>query len=85
MRSELVLAARHTLGNRYILCHAAAKATRRFHVVHSRIQDTTNEVLKRIAHSDQEPATVDCEHGVGKQRRSALSEHWKRQVQKLVG
>ena len=55
MRSELVFAAGHTLGDRFALCRAAAKATRRFHRAHGRIEDTTNEVLQRIAESVSEP------------------------------
>ncbi len=57
MRSELVFAAEHTLGDRFALCRAAAKATRRFHRAHSRIEDTTNEVLQRIADSASEPTS----------------------------
>jgi hypothetical protein len=51
MRSELITAARRVVDNRYTLCHAAAKAARKFHRSGSRMQDTTNEVLRRIAQS----------------------------------
>jgi tRNA threonylcarbamoyladenosine modification (KEOPS) complex Cgi121 subunit len=51
MRSELITAARRVVENRYALCHAAAKAARKFHRSRSRMQDTTNEVLRRIAKS----------------------------------
>ena len=58
MRSELVFAAGHTLEDRFALCRAVAKATRKFHRAHSRIEDTTNEVLQRIAESVSEPGKV---------------------------
>jgi len=51
MRTELVFAARRTLSNRYLLCKTAAKATRKFHRPRARIEETTNAVLQRIAHS----------------------------------
>ena len=54
MRSELVFEAVHTLRNRYTLCQLASKATRKFHKPSTRIQDTTNEVLNRIAGSERE-------------------------------
>ena len=73
MRSELVFAARHTLGNRFTLCHVAAKATRKFHRANTRIQDTTNEVLQRIAESDREPAFPGCENDAVEPPRSARS------------
>ncbi len=53
MRSELVFEAVHTLRNRYTLCQLASKATRKFHKPNTRIQDTTNEVLHRIADADR--------------------------------
>ncbi len=51
MRSDKVFEALHTLPNRYMLCQLASKATRRFHRPNSRIQETMNEVLERIATS----------------------------------
>ena len=54
MRSNLVFEAVHTLRNRYMLCQLASKATRRFHRPATRIQDTTNEILNKIASSDRE-------------------------------
>ena len=75
MRSELVFAARQTI-----------KATRRFHRARTRIQETTNEVLQRIAESDgKEPARSSCEDDPERRRRHALSAHWSYQVQKLIG
>ena len=52
MRSELVFAAKRTLSNRYVLCRILAKATRKFHKPHTRIEDTTDDVLQRIANSE---------------------------------
>jgi len=51
MRSELVLAAAKQWSNRYLLMQVASAATRKFHRPHSRIQETTNEVLMRLAES----------------------------------
>lgn len=73
MRSELVFAARHKLWNRYALCQAAAKATRRFHKARNRIPDTTNDVLQRIAESDREPVTLGSEHDLADRRLFRLS------------
>ena len=66
MRSELVFEAVHTLRNRYTLCQLASKATRKFHRPSTRIQDTTNEVLNRIAGCGtpgNHPGTGDCHRG----------------------
>ena len=49
MRSDRVFDALHTLRNRYMLCQLASKATRKFHKPNTRIQETMNEVLDRIA------------------------------------
>ena len=85
MRSELVFAARQIVGNRFALCHTAAKATRRFHISNSRIQDTMNGVFTRIAESDTEPITLVWEQDAATNRRSELSAHWARQAKKLAG
>ena len=53
MRSDKVFEALHTLQNRYTLCQLASKATRKFHKPSTRIQDTTNEVLNRIAGAER--------------------------------
>ena len=49
MRSKLIYGALRPLGNRYTLCQLASQATRRFHKPNTRIQDTMNEVLTRLA------------------------------------
>jgi hypothetical protein len=71
MRSELVFEAVHTLRNRYTLCQLASKATRKFHKPNTRIQDTTNEVLNRIADADRRAVIVEPETATEGQRRAA--------------
>jgi len=71
MRSELVFEAVHTLRNRYTLCQLASKATRKFHKPNTRIQDTTNEVLHRIADAEQQTVILEPEMATEAQRRAA--------------
>jgi hypothetical protein len=71
MRSELVFEAVHTLRNRYTLCQLASKATRKFHKPSTRIQDTTNEVLHRIADSERQTLILEPEMATEAQRRAA--------------
>jgi hypothetical protein len=71
MRSELVFEAVHTLRNRYTLCQLASKATRKFHRPSTRIQDTTNEVLNRIAGAEREEVILEPETATEAQRRAA--------------
>jgi hypothetical protein len=71
MRSELVFEAVQTLRNRYMLCQLASKATRKFHKPNTRIQDTTNEVLLRIAESERQNVIVEPETASEAQRRAA--------------
>jgi hypothetical protein len=71
MRSELVFEAVHTLRNRYTLCQLASKATRKFHKPNTRIQDTTNDVLLRIADADRRNVIVEPESATEAQRRAA--------------
>ena len=68
MRSDLVFDAVHNMKNRYMLCQFASKATRKFHKPNTRIQETTNEVLHRIASSDRQEAVAERE-GVAEARR----------------
>lgn len=49
MRSEIVFEAASRIPNRYSLCLAAARATRRLHVPSTRTQDTMNQVLIDIS------------------------------------
>ena len=53
MRSDLVFAAEHRLPNRYMLCRVLATATRRVHKPATRIEDTTDAMLRGIANSRQ--------------------------------
>jgi hypothetical protein len=71
MRSDLVYDALKTVGNRYMLCQAAAKATRKFHRPNTRIQETTNEVLTRIAAASARDSVVTEQIGVAEQQRRA--------------
>ena len=71
MRSNLVFEAVHTLRNRYMLCQLASKATRRFHRPATRIQDTTNEILNKIASSDREQVVLEPVNANEGQRRAA--------------
>lgn len=84
MRSELVFAARQTLGNRFALCQAAAKAARMFHIARTRFEDTTNEVLQRIAESEREPLTLHHDNEVTRRRTESCSAPNSRE-HKLVG
>lgn len=71
MRSDLVFEAVHTLRNRYMLCQLASKATRKFHRPNTRIQDTTNDVLQRIADSERQGVIIEPETASEAQRRAA--------------
>ena len=71
MRSQLVFEAVTTLRNRYTLCQLASKATRKFHKPSTRIQDTTNEVLNRIAESERQEIIQEPEIAAEAQRRAA--------------
>ncbi len=70
-RSDMVFEALHTLRNRYMLCQLASKATRKFHRPNTRIQETMNEVLDRIAGADREQVLSEPEHVAEAQRRAA--------------
>lgn len=71
MRSDKVFDALHTLRNRYMLCQLASKATRRFHKPNTRIQETMNGVLERIASSERQDILTEPEHVAEAQRRAA--------------
>jgi hypothetical protein len=51
MRSDIVFDALATK-NRFVLCHEAFKAVRLLHKSNTRIEDTTNDALMRIAGSE---------------------------------
>ena len=71
MRSDLIFEALHTLQNRYMLCQLASKATRRFHRPNTRIQETMNDVLERIASSERKQVFAEPEIYSESQRRAA--------------
>ena len=50
MRSELVFRAQDQIGNRYQLCHAAAKTTRCLHYCSTTTHDAIIDAFTRIAH-----------------------------------
>jgi hypothetical protein len=70
-RSDRVFDALHTLRNRYMLCQLASKATRKFHKPNTRIQETMNEVLERIARSERQAVLAEPENFKEAQRRAA--------------
>jgi hypothetical protein len=70
-RSDRVFDALHTLRNRYMLCQLASKATRKFHKPNTRIQETMNEVLARIANSERQEILAEPENVNEAQRRAA--------------
>ena len=71
MRSNRVFEALHTLHNRYMLCQLASKATRKFHRPNTRIQETMNQVLDRIATADRQQRLLDAELLAETSRRAA--------------
>ena len=71
MRSDLVFDALHTLRNRYMLCQLASKATRKFHKPNTRIQDTMNQVLDKIAGAERQDILSEPENFNEAQRRAA--------------
>jgi hypothetical protein len=52
MRSDIVFEALQSK-NRFVLCHGAFKAVRLLHKSNTRIEDTTNDALMRIADAEQ--------------------------------
>ena len=71
MRSDRVFEALHTLRNRYMLCQLASKATRKFHRPNTRIQETMNQVLDKIAVSERQAVLTEPENFAEAQRRAA--------------
>src|SRR5579883_1280377 len=71
MRSDRVFEALHTLRNRYMLCQLASKATRKFHRPSTRIQETMNQVLDRIAGAERQAVLTEPENFAEAQRRAA--------------
>jgi hypothetical protein len=57
VRAHIVLAALQTQ-NRFTLCHLAFKSIRKLHKPNTRIQDTANDVLQRLAGVEEQPAAA---------------------------
>jgi hypothetical protein len=60
MRSEILS---ETLGtqNRFAYCHIVFKAIRKLHKPSTRIQDTTNDVLRRLAGVERQRVSANLE------------------------
>ncbi len=71
MRSSLIFDTLHTLQNRYMLCQLASKATRKFHRPNTRIQETMNDVLGRIARSKPQEVVEESAVPVAEAQRRA--------------
>ena len=69
MRSDRVFDAVQTLRNRYMLCQLTSKATRKFHRPSTRIQETMNGVLDRIAGAERQDVLSEPENFAEAQRR----------------
>lgn len=75
MRSEIVLATLHTK-NRFELCHQVFKVVRKLHKPGNRVQDTTNEVIQRLAAAEEKKgASEDATAVENKQEQSAIDSH----------
>lgn len=58
MRSDIVFDALQTKNqNRFVLCHQAFKAIRLLHKNKTRIEDTANDVLVRLAAAERQGVT----------------------------
>jgi hypothetical protein len=60
MRSDIVFDALQTK-NRFVLCHEAFKAVRLLHKSNTRIEDTTNDALMRIASTEPQEKPAEAE------------------------
>ena len=54
-----------------MLCQLASKATRKFHRPNTRIQETMNQVLDRIAGAERQAVLTEPENFAEAQRRAA--------------
>lgn len=60
MRSDIVFDALQTKNqNRFVLCHQAFKAIRLLHKNKTRIEDTANDAIMRIAASERQEGVID--------------------------
>ena len=66
MRSEKVSEALNALQNRFLLCRIASLAVRGFHKPRTRVPDTMNEVLDKIAGTEPKDLLVKPERKTGR-------------------
>jgi len=71
MRSELVFAAKRNLSNRCELCRLLAIAVRKFHTPNTRIEETTDAILRHVAYSGVGAETLDRANIADVQQRIA--------------
>jgi len=63
MRSDLVFDALQTK-NRFALCHEAFKAVRLLHKSNTRVEETTNRALQRLAGMEKHEFATTTDEGV---------------------
>jgi hypothetical protein len=62
MRSDIVFDALQTKNqNRFVLCHQAFKAIRLLHKNNTRIEDTANDALVRLAAAERQEGVIEPE------------------------
>jgi len=73
MRSDLIYDALDTVRNRYLLCQLLSKATRKFHKLNTRVQETMNDVLVRVGNANEVDSVIKLanEEVAEPQRRAA--------------
>lgn len=72
MRSDIVFDALQTK-NRFVLCHEAFKAIRLLHKSNTRIEDTTNDALMRLAGTEQQEGLIKPEDAIAPELEPALA------------
>jgi hypothetical protein len=74
MRSDIVFDALHTKNqNRFALCHQAFKAIRLLHKNKTRIEDTTNDALQRLAGMEQQERLIEPKDAAAPSLEPALT------------
>ena len=71
MRAELTFKALARESNRFLLCRAVARATRKLHRPNTRVQETMNNAFERLGGSSQTVAAAVPEPASVQQRRAA--------------
>jgi hypothetical protein len=62
MRSDIVFDALHTKNqSRFVLCHQAFKAIRLLHKNNTRIEDTANDALMKLASTERQEGLIEPE------------------------